>query len=229
MVTSTAALQTTHNNHVPTMFESHMEMVRQDPLTIKVNKLEYVKVKIKSLSDEARSIRKQEHKQKKSYRDILLRDRLRRDGAIPGNSCGKWTIDKVTNNVVTLTQTIQTSYKDGNQAVFHVTKNINLNWVPTQEDFARAFETWRGLQEHRRLTVRNEARATYLAYAYIQGIPYNVVENSSTLQIRLTNVGYCSNNHAFDSIVLPRIIAIVSKYGKGAVDKSTIMKWINGE
>ena len=69
------------------------------------------------------------------------------------------------------------------------------------------------LASHRTWDVRNEARATYLARAYIKGIPYRSVENKSQF------------NDTLKRIVLPRVFDMVAKYGKPKIRKH----WIDGK
>lgn len=54
---------------------------------------------------------------------------------------------------------------------------------------------------HRVFNVRNEARATYLARAYIEGMAYSKVEK------KMKDKSY------FNVYIVPRIIAMVAKYG----------------
>lgn len=56
------------------------------------------------------------------------------------------------------------------------------------------------LISHRKWNVRNEARATYLARAYIKGIPYKVVESN--------------NDGKLLQPVMESLIRMVMKYGK---------------
>jgi len=56
------------------------------------------------------------------------------------------------------------------------------------------------LISHRRWNVRNEARATYLARAYIKGVPYRVVESNTKEKLRVS--------------VMESLIRMVMKYGK---------------
>jgi len=60
------------------------------------------------------------------------------------------------------------------------------------------------LNKHRKWDVRNENRATFLARAYIAGVPYNTVEQKRNPE----------NEHDFNTFILPRVFAMVVKYGK---------------
>jgi hypothetical protein len=61
---------------------------------------------------------------------------------------------------------------------------------------------WSSLQNHRKWDVRNENRATFLARAYIAGVPYRTVEHKRNDETLFTNV------------ILPRVCSMVVKYGK---------------
>lgn len=61
---------------------------------------------------------------------------------------------------------------------------------------------WNSLSNHRKWDVRNENRATFLARAYIAGIPYNRVEQKR------------KDETLFTRWILPRICSMVVKYGK---------------
>lgn len=79
------------------------------------------------------------------------------------------------------------------------------------------------LARHRKWNVRNEARATYLARAFIKGTPYRVVEQK------------VHNVDEFTVYILPRIITMVEKYHperyrvKKGVLKDRVMEWLNAE
>ena len=68
-------------------------------------------------------------------------------------------------------------------------------------------KNWRdyySLRTHRKRDVRNENRATFLARAYIAGVPYNSVEQKRKED----------KEHLFIHIILPRVFAMVVKYDK---------------
>lgn len=71
---------------------------------------------------------------------------------------------------------------------------------------------------HRRWNVRNEARATELARAYLAGKPYTSVEQKRKSE----------NEYKYQTYIIPRIVAMVVKYGKGdqrRVERETIREW----
>lgn len=69
---------------------------------------------------------------------------------------------------------------------------------------------------HRRWNVRNESRATELARAYLAGKSYASVEKKR------------KNDAMFQLYIVPRIVAMVTKYGKGdqrKIDRKVIQEW----
>jgi len=76
----------------------------------------------------------------------------------------------------------------------------NNDMYPRWDD--KAFMSYTSLNNHRKWDVRNENRATFLARAYIAGVPYDRVE-----QKRL-------DERLFKGQIFPRICAMVVKYGK---------------
>ena len=67
--------------------------------------------------------------------------------------------------------------------------------------------TWNSLNSHRRFEVRNEARATYLARAYIEDRKYKTVEHN------LKDIG------TFYSYIMPRVVSMVIRYKLGKIEK----------
>lgn len=82
-------------------------------------------------------------------------------------------------------------------------------------DTAEAFRKYESLHNHRKWNVRNEARATELARAYIFGKPYKAVESKRKPE----------NELKFKCYIVPRIVAMVNKYSSKSVDASLIDKW----
>lgn len=78
----------------------------------------------------------------------------------------------------------------------------NNDTYPCWDD--KAFKTYYSLNRHRKWDVRNENRATFLARAYIAGVPYTSVE-----QKRKTE-----KESDFQILILPRVWNMVVKYGK---------------
>lgn len=70
---------------------------------------------------------------------------------------------------------------------------------------------------HRKWDVRNENRATFLARAFIAGVPYKTVEHTRKPE----------NEYTFQIYVLPRVLAMVNRYHNRNVTKDAIEEWIN--
>lgn len=70
---------------------------------------------------------------------------------------------------------------------------------------------------HRKWDVRNENRATFLARAYIAGVPYKTVEHKRKPE----------NEYKFQIYVLPRVLAMVNRYHNRNVTKEGIDEWVN--
>lgn len=78
----------------------------------------------------------------------------------------------------------------------------NNNEYPHWND--AALNSYCSLNKHRKWDVRNENRATFLARAYISGTPYSSVEQKRKPE----------NEYRFNTFVIPRVVAMVAKYGK---------------
>jgi len=72
------------------------------------------------------------------------------------------------------------------------------------------------LQHHRKWDVRNEARATQLAIAFLKGKPYKQVEP----KLRDKNAGQ-------HNLVFHRVLRMAQKYGKSGTTNMDIFKWRN--
>jgi hypothetical protein len=75
----------------------------------------------------------------------------------------------------------------------------NNDMYPRWND--KAFMSYGSLNRHRKWDVRNEQRATFLARAYFTGVPYNRVEQKR------------KDEPLFNAIIIPRVCAMVVKYG----------------
>lgn len=74
------------------------------------------------------------------------------------------------------------------------------------------------LTNHRKIDVRNESRATHLARTYIAGNPYGHAEKSR------------KDDCYFVGRIVPRVVAMVTRYGTGEQRKATtetILNWAN--
>jgi hypothetical protein len=85
-------------------------------------------------------------------------------------------------------------------------------------DTAEAYRKYESLHNHRKWNVRNEARATELARAYIAGKPYNSVERKRKR----------CNEFKFKAYIVPRIASMAMKYGTASkVTDQEILDWAN--
>lgn len=74
------------------------------------------------------------------------------------------------------------------------------------------------LTNHRKVVVRNESRATHLARTFLAGKSYASVEKSR------------KDDYQFVLYIVPRVVAMVTKYGSGEqrkATKDTILNWAN--
>ena len=67
---------------------------------------------------------------------------------------------------------------------------------------------------HRKWNVRNENRATFLARAFIAGVPYKTVEHK------------CKDVFKRDQQVLPRVLSMVKKYHSYKLEMEDILAWV---
>ena len=71
------------------------------------------------------------------------------------------------------------------------------------------------ITEHRKWNVRNENRGTFLARAFIAGVPYKTVEH----KVKDTVVR--------DIYVLPRVLSMVQKYHDRKIEMEHLLNWVN--
>lgn len=82
-------------------------------------------------------------------------------------------------------------------------------------DTLEAFRKFESLSIHRKWNVRNESRATHLARAFLSGRPYSEVEQKRKPE----------NEYKFKMYIIPRIVKMVSKYGKEEYSEKFITEW----
>lgn len=87
------------------------------------------------------------------------------------------------------------------------------------ENFDTLLSEWHSLNVHRRWDVRNENRATFLARAYIAGVPYKKVEQKRKPE----------NELKFRNKVLNRVLSLVKKYSNTNLDMKHITAWVDVE
>ena len=78
---------------------------------------------------------------------------------------------------------------------------------------AALLRKYESLHNHRKWNVRNEARATELARAYLTNKPYKSVELKRKDETK------------FIVYIVPRIVSMVNKYGTTPVDDKIIRSW----
>lgn len=118
----------------------------------------YLKVKIKSLTDEARHIREMEHQFNIGHR---ARTRLRRCIALES----KHVQGNLTNRQTLSPAQIERMEKK----LLHARRQLRNG---------RAQAAFSGLREHRKNDVRKEARSSFIAYGFLRGKTLNQIEQS---------------------------------------------------
>lgn len=92
-----------------------------------------------------------------------------------------------------------------------------------EEDYRKARATWEGLQHHRKVDVRQEARASQLAYAFIRNKAFKYVEASTQPYVKYSTFTYIKPELNWLS---GRIAKMATKYGEKKVEAEDIKKWI---
>lgn len=101
--------------------------------------------------------------------------------------------------------------KEENKLREQLAYNKQLYQVYYVEDHSvtsEIYNKWYSLQHHRKTVVRNAARATHLARAYIAGMPYSKVEKKCDASV-------------LRAYILPEVFRMVAKYG----DKKLVKRW----
>lgn len=93
-----------------------------------------------------------------------------------------------------------------------------IRWHLKAQAAAEKFQ-WKlnSIVHHRKWNVRNENRATFLARAFIDNVPYKTVEQRRKPE----------NEYTFQIYVLPRVLAMVNRYHNHNVTKQAIEEWVN--
>ena len=100
------------------------------------------------------------------------------------------------------------------------------------EEVAHYQKLFNGLHEHRKTTVRNEQRATHIAYAFIRGRPFGEIEHGP-IGLTLFDQDYGpTNRFGFWS----KIGRMIAKYGpkdlptnNGFLDYQILRDWVAGQ
>jgi hypothetical protein len=93
-----------------------------------------------------------------------------------------------------------------------------IRWHSKNQSPNEALE-WKlnSITEHRRWNVRNENRATFLARAFIAGVPYKTVEQKRKPE----------SYYKFRVYILPRVLSMVQKYHNRELTMEDINSWVN--
>lgn len=71
------------------------------------------------------------------------------------------------------------------------------------------------LTNHRKWDVRNENRATFLARAFIAGVPYKTVEHK------------CKDVILRTMYIMPRVLSMVTKYHNRKITEQDLHDWVH--
>ena len=102
------------------------------------------------------------------------------------------------------------------QIIKHEERKLKKQIRSNKGDLQSLVRKLDNLVNHRKYIVRHEARATQLARAYIAGKTYTTIEQKR------------HDNSSFMMYIVPRVLAMVTKYGKGEqrkITKETIIEW----
>ena len=146
--------------------------------------LDYLKVKIYSLAEEAKYIRKQEQKRKRKA--AYARDHVHYDRRVAWHQkeitrlehrkIVEHSTEHVPNEV--LNQLYDERIQWHKLEILRLQRQHNTTHI-TQETVNYNERIRGGLRLHRIWDVRSEARATYVAYAFLRGLEYEDVEPAS--------------------------------------------------
>ena len=91
-----------------------------------------------------------------------------------------------------------------------------IKWLKEhQQTYETQFWKRHSLNQHRKVDVRNENRATFLARAFIAGKPYSSVEQKRNSE----------KEYDFLFGIVPRVLTMVKKYHDEKLTKEDIIKW----
>ena len=102
------------------------------------------------------------------------------------------------------------------QIIKHEERKLKKQIRSNKGDLQSLVSKLDSLVNHRKCNVRFEARATLLARTYLQGKDYKSVEHKR------------HDEGTFQYYIVPRIVSMVTKYGKGEqrkITKETIIEW----
>jgi hypothetical protein len=97
----------------------------------------------------------------------------------------------------------------------HLTEEAKIIRFEERKQKAKNKPAFWSLRQHRTWDVRNENRATFLARAFLDGRAYKSVE----VKIHSSN--------KLVVVIVPRVLAMVNKYGDKQITREDIFKWID--
>jgi hypothetical protein len=216
MATTTSVMRIDDNGNYqnlaisPSVKESVKETTNTDPFdgVNMENKKTYVKVKIKSLAEEAVIIRNEERKQLKRARTLRFEKECA-NKTIGMKVRGGWTIGDITLDYYVLYKDTFNREGELQARQFHYVRKDAKLGDAHDKSWTTARNTFWGLRDHRTTVVRDECRAAQIAYAFLRGKKYRQVENAKVHQIQF---GVDCWDYHFKGRILPRVIAIAQKY-----------------
>lgn len=91
----------------------------------------------------------------------------------------------------------------------------HISWLrKSQQPTSKLEQKYNSLATHRKLDVRRENRATFLARAYISGKSYLSIERK------------VKNKYVLECYIIPRVVAMVKRYHNYKVTEEDIKNWI---
>jgi hypothetical protein len=152
-------------------------------------KLNYLKVKIKELAGEGKIIRRDEIKADRKYKEMKTRRKLYKLTEAGVNHSGA-TIKLLRHAILNGLNLAKAGFVDVYYNVYYYPhKSVEprdytisapnppkLDWINYQHQLKC------NLKEHRKTVVRNEVRASLIAYAYLRDKPFSFVEKNTDLR-----------------------------------------------
>lgn len=180
-----------------------------------------LKIKAKNLADEAKLIRKEELKRRQflyrpqeqqlvkiEIRLEALRDKyqeLKRRPAV--DEADNNSIKRQMKSILVSMDALETRAK-------HI-KAITLRPYPANETVEKVVEELISLQNHRKIDVGREARATNIARGFIKGLEYAQIEHNARLKVYTGSIFENKN----DAPNWKSVYRMVGKYGRGKMNE----------
>lgn len=97
----------------------------------------------------------------------------------------------------------------------HLSEEAKIIRFEERKQKAKNKSLFWNLRHHRTWDVRNENRATYLARAFLADKAYKTVEQK------------IHSPEFLEGVIIPRVLAMVNKYGVVKLTKEDLMNWVN--